>query len=74
MTTDQLTSLAARAKAENGHYLVPSSDGRRQYRVTPLSCTCPDFEFRGRICKHRQAVSLLCEPRKEVAGDPFEGF
>lgn len=63
------------ARREGNHYFVPSSDGQRTYRVTPISCTCPSFEFRGQPCKHMQAVELLCPPHKpKHFDDPFEGF
>ncbi len=52
-------------------YLVPSSDGKRKYRVTAASCTCPDYERRGVKCKHQLSVERLCPPAKFV-GDPFD--
>ena len=45
-------------------YLVPSSDGSRKYRVTSVSCSCPDYEKRAALCKHRLAVERLCPPAK----------
>ena len=64
-------------------YLVPSQrEPGRVYRVTPVSCTCKDFEIRGGFCKHREAVEDICPPvgdaviplRSKYIGDPFEGL
>ena len=35
-----------------------SDDLKFSYRVTPHSCTCPHFLFRGR-CKHMKALTQL---------------
>jgi len=51
-------------------YLVPSSDGKKKYRVTAISCTCPDHERTGNSCKHMLALERLCPPSKFV-DDPF---
>jgi hypothetical protein len=54
-------------------YLVPSSDGRKKYRVTAISCTCKDHERTGNSCKHMLCIERMCPPSRFV-GDPFEGF
>lgn len=69
----EIQRIANAAIKEGAYYLVPSADRSRTYRVTAISCTCPDFEHRGSLCRHREAVMLLCPPSKFV-GDPFEGF
>jgi SWIM zinc finger len=51
-------------------YLVPSSEGKKKYRVTANSCGCADFQKRGVRCYHQLAVERLCPPSKFV-GDPF---
>ncbi len=41
---------------------VPStSDPSRVYLVRPNACTCPDFQQRGRPCKHAIAVAAYVE-------------
>jgi len=63
-------------------WIVPSQSGRGNYQVAPLVplrrpgpgqsipawvCSCPDWEDRGRDCKHVYAVEFVM--RREVAGD-----
>jgi hypothetical protein len=42
-------------------YLVPSCSGEGTYRVDygAESCSCPDHEMRGEVCKHVLAVGIL---------------
>lgn len=76
---DVLQRIAASAKLHSSgdYYEVPPSKGGKPYKTTPWSCTCPDREHRGVICKHMSGVSLLCPPAEETvatAEDPFRGF
>jgi hypothetical protein len=43
-----------------GLYRVPSCSGKGFYTVDYLEerCTCPDFEYRGEVCKHIYAVGI----------------
>jgi hypothetical protein len=42
-------------------YLVPSCTGEGVYRVdyAAETCTCPDHEIRGKVCKHILVVGFL---------------
>lgn len=75
---DILAKIAASARLhESGdYYVVPSSKESKAYKTTPWSCTCPDHQYRGLICKHMSGVSLLCPPAEETVAteDPFRGF
>jgi hypothetical protein len=47
-------------------YLVPSCTGEGAYRVdyAAESCSCPDHEVRGEVCKHVLAVGILRAKRR----------
>jgi hypothetical protein len=47
-------------------YLVPSCAGEDIYRVdyAAESCSCPDHEIRGVVCKHVLAVGILRAKRR----------
>jgi uncharacterized Zn finger protein len=47
-------------------YLVPSCTGEDIYRVdyAAESCSCPDHEMRGEVCKHILAVGILRAKRR----------
>ena len=47
-------------------YLVPSCTGEGFYRVdyAAETCTCPDYEIRGEVCKHVLAVGVLRAKRR----------
>jgi hypothetical protein len=47
-------------------YLVPSCTGEGVYRVdyAAESCSCPDHEIRGVVCKHVLAVGILRAKRR----------
>lgn len=47
-------------------YLVPSCTGEETYRVdyAAESCSCPDHEIRGEVCKHILAVGILRAKRR----------
>ena len=47
-------------------YLVPSCSGEGLYRVdyAAESCSCPDHEIRGEVCKHVLAVGILRAKRR----------
>jgi SWIM zinc finger len=47
-------------------YLVPSCTGEGVYRVdyAAESCSCPDHEIRGEVCKHILAVGILRAKRR----------
>jgi hypothetical protein len=47
-------------------YLVPSCSGEGVYRVDygAESCSCPDHEIRGEVCKHVLAVGILRAKRR----------
>jgi hypothetical protein len=47
-------------------YLVPSCTGEGVYRVdyAAESCSCPDHEIRGEVCKHVLAVGILRAKRR----------
>jgi transposase len=68
--------IAVRAKITrgNGYYLVPSqsSGARHKVELDSLfpSCTCKDFELRGKDCKHILAVRLWLEQEKNGVCEP----
>ena len=41
---------------QKGFYIVQSDPDRPRYAVTTKSCSCPDSDVSGNICKHRIAV------------------
>jgi SWIM zinc finger len=47
-------------------YLVPTCSGERLYRVDyqAETCSCPDHEIRGEVCKHVRAVGVLRAKRR----------
>ena len=49
-----------------GQYLVCSQSKPVIYRVSlyPPSCTCPDFTYRRKVCKHVLAARLYAANRK----------
>lgn len=59
------TDLADRARitCDDGIYTVPSQSGAGSYAVMldgdEAACECPDFELRGKACKHILAVRLF---------------
>jgi hypothetical protein len=62
---------------KNGFWIVPSTTGNGNYRVTltPPSpvvpmCNCPDFEARGQKCKHVYAVEFVV--KRETGTDGSE--
>jgi predicted nucleic acid-binding Zn finger protein len=52
-------------------YLVPSCTGEGVYRVdyAAESCSCPDHEIRGEVCKHILAVGILRAKRRGALED-----
>jgi len=68
--------IAARAKITrgNGYYLVPSQSSAARHRVAvdgpSPSCSCQDFELRGKDCKHILAVRLWLEQEKDGISGP----
>lgn len=67
MEVRQLKALEIAATsriAQSGDvWLVPSQSRGTRYsvRLSPLSCSCPDFEARGQACKHLLAVLELIQ-------------
>src|SRR5690242_4726253 len=57
--------IAARARIQKSGdaWVVPSQSDKGSYKVTMGEhgprCTCPDFELRGRTCKHGYAVEIV---------------
>src|SRR5436305_4384400 len=53
----------ARITVADGCYTVPSQSGNGSYTVIlderDAACDCPDFELRGKACKHVMAVRLF---------------
>jgi hypothetical protein len=47
-------------------YLVPSCSGEGTYRVDygAESCSCPDHEIRGEVCKHILCIGVLRAKRR----------
>jgi hypothetical protein len=47
-------------------YLVPSCSGDGVYRVdyAAESCSCPDYQIRGEVCKHVLAVGVFHAKRR----------
>jgi hypothetical protein len=47
-------------------YLVPSCTGEGTYRVNYAaeSCSCPDHEIRGEVCKHILCIGVLRAKRR----------
>jgi transposase len=68
--------IAARARIEKhgNTWLVPSQSSTGTYRVTlgdnGPRCTCPDFELRGRTCKHCFAVEIVMKRQTVVEMTP----
>src|SRR5581483_3771296 len=60
----------ARITFADGCYTVPSQSGNGTYTVilddSGALCDCPDFELRGRGCKHILAVKLYA--RRQARG------
>lgn len=73
-TDEEILAIARSAIREGDTFLVKSSDGRRTYRTTAISCTCPHWQYRGTPCRHMQGVSLLCPPPQPYIGDAFAGY
>src|SRR5262249_32656650 len=52
-------------------YLVPSQSGQGKYAVMvngdKPSCTCPDHELHGGVCKHIYAVQIVIQREFEFA-------
>jgi hypothetical protein len=82
MTTSQLSEretkaleIAARTKLtrEGDVWIVPSQSGPKTYTVLPDPksplCTCPDFEFRRKRCKHIYAVEIVLQREVTVSND-----
>lgn len=69
-------AATARLRYSKSHgWTVPSQNGMGTYNVRPnvpeslgLRCTCPDFETRGRACKHVFAVEIV-RKRETPDGD-----
>ncbi len=53
----------ARIVREGNLYLVPSQSGKGKYKVRPdlPYCSCADYEFRRKPCKHIHAVQVVIE-------------
>src|SRR5262249_39602538 len=58
----------ARITCVNGCWTVPSQSGNGSYTVLldehGALCDCPDFELRGKDCKHIMAVKLFAKRRE----------
>ena len=72
-------SIAAqtRIKRHLSGYKVPSQSGRGTHYVVldeQPSCTCADFEHRGRACKHIYAVEFARQGKNLPDGDSVENF
>ena len=66
-----------RIKRHRSGYKVPSQSGRGTHYVVldeQPSCTCADFEHRGRPCKHIYAVELARQGKNLPDGDSVENF
>lgn len=67
--TEYLTVLNdgdARARGARGLYTVTSESGSQYLVDTGLpACECPDFQYRGRICKHIRRV-MFATGRREI--------
>jgi Transposase DDE domain/SWIM zinc finger len=65
-------AIAAMCRIEfsSGLWVVPSQSGRGRYFVNPDQprCSCPDFEERGKPCKHLYAVQFVIQ-RERGTGD-----
>lgn len=66
--------IAARAKMvrRGAEWLVPSQSGGSKYTVTAgesPQCSCPDFETRGKPCKHIYAVKIVIQREFEFDGE-----
>lgn len=45
---------------DNEHWLIPScSREGASYVTASHSCSCPDFTYRGKVCKHQVALRLI---------------
>jgi transposase/predicted nucleic acid-binding Zn finger protein len=53
---------------DSGMWVVPAQSGRGRYFVNPGQprCSCPDFEERGKPCKHVFAVRYVIEREKGI--------
>lgn len=53
-------------------YIVPSQNGQKSYKVDLTgedpTCTCPDFEERGKACKHVFAVAFTVVHKQNIDG------
>jgi len=53
-------------------YIVPSQNGQKSYKVDLTgedpTCTCPDFEERGKACKHVFAVAFTVVYEQNIDG------
>ena len=58
-----------RVVKQTDHWLVFSLSGPEKYtvRLSPLHCSCPDFELRHDGCKHTLAAILI---RSREGNDP----
>jgi transposase len=60
----------------NGCYTVPSQSGNGTYTVildeSDAACDCPDFELRGKPCKHVMAVKLYSRRLERGVGQDTE--
>lgn len=56
----------ARSRGARGLYTVTSESGSQYLVDTGLpACECPDFQYRGRICKHIRRV-MFATGRRDV--------
>jgi hypothetical protein len=63
-------SKNARASSGNVTFRVKSQSGNGTYKVKStkdgMTCTCPDFVYRGGKCKHIQATRYYLEIEKDI--------
>ena len=55
-------------------YIVPSQSSNSKYHVSHTqewSCDCPDFQTRGKICKHIHAVQFWLNLNSKTKMDEF---
>lgn len=66
----------ARITFSEGCYTVPSQSGRGSYTVIlddrDAACDCPDFELRGKACKHIMAAKLFATRQARGVGQDTE--
>src|SRR4051812_31583616 len=62
----------ARITSKDGCWSVPSQSGSGSYTVIldeqDSACDCPDYELRGRPCKHIRAIRLFLQ-RQDRGGE-----